>query len=353
MKYLNIMLIFIPISIIAEIMHLSPIWIFILSALAIIPLAAYIGRSTEAISVYTGDRIGGFLNATLGNATELIISILAIKEGLFAVVKASIAGSILGNILLVLGASMLAGGIKFNIQTFNKKAIEVTSTMLLFSIIAITVPAFFEELPSKNLLVNTEKISIVISIILFLIYIATIVFSMITHKDLYVEESVAEEREEIEGGKKHWPLWVALLVLIIVTIFIAIESEILVSAVEPMTKIIGISESFVGLILIPIIGNAAEHSTAVIMAIKDKMNVAMEIAIGSSLQIILFVTPILVFVSLFFKPMSIIFDNFELIALISAVIIANKVSIDGESNWLEGLVLIGIYFILAVMFFFF
>ena len=159
-------------------------------------------------------------------------------------VKASIAGSILGNILLVLGASMLAGGIKFTIQTFNKKAIEVTSTMLLFSIIAITVPAFFEELPSKNLLVNTEKISIVISIILFLIYIATIVFSMITHKDLYVEESVAIRREEIEGGKRHWPLWVALLVLIIVTIFIAIESEILVSAVEPMTKIIGISEKF-------------------------------------------------------------------------------------------------------------
>lgn len=353
MKFLNIMLIFIPISIIAEIMHLSPIWIFILSALAIIPLAAYIGKSTEAIAVYTGDRVGGLLNATLGNATELIISILAIKEGLFAVVKASIAGSVLGNVLLVLGASMLAGGLKFTTQKFNKKAIEVTSTMLLFSIIAITVPAFFEELPSKNLLVNTEKISIVISIILFLIYIATIVFSMITHKDLYVEESVAEEIEEIEEGKKQWSLWLALLVLIMVTIFIAVESEILVSAVEPMTKILGISESFVGLILIPIVGNAAEHSTAVIMALKDKMNVSMEIAVGSSLQIILFVTPILVFVSLFFKPMSIIFDNFELIALISAVIIANKVSIDGESNWLEGLVLIGIYFILAVMFFFF
>lgn len=353
MKFLNIMLVFIPISLIAEFMHLSPIWIFLLSALAIIPLAAYIGKSTEAIATYTGDRIGGLLNATLGNATELIISILAIRQGLFTVVKASIAGSVLGNILLVLGASMLAGGLKFTTQKFNKKAIEVTSTMLLFSIIAITVPAFFEELPSEHLLMNTEKISIIISIVLFLIYISTIIFSMITHKELYIEESVIGEIEEIEGGEKHWPLWVALVILAIVTIFIAIESEVLVSAVEPMTEIIGISESFIGLILIPIVGNAAEHSAAVLMAMKNKMNVSMEIALGSSLQIILFVTPILVFVSLLFKPMSIIFDNFELIALISAVIIANKVSIDGESNWLEGLVLIGIYFILGVMFFFF
>lgn len=353
MKFLKIMLICIPISLICNFMKLSPVIIFILSALAIIPLAAYIGKATEEIAEYTGERIGGLLSATLGNATELIISVFAIKAGLFSVVKASIAGSILGNTLLVLGASMIVGGMRFKTQKFNKRAIEVTSTLLLFAVIAITIPAFFfKSLEVKNL-GDSEKITIIIAIVLAILYILSIIFSLVTHKEIYREESLVEEIEEAQGNKKKWSLKFSILVLLLVTIIIAIESEVLVGAVTPMTEIIGISESFVGLILIPIIGNAAEHSTAMVMALKNKMNVALEISLGSSLQIVLFVTPILIFISLLFKPMTIIFDGYELIALISAVVIANKVAIDGESNWLEGAILIGIYFILAVMFFFF
>lgn len=355
MKFLNLMLIFIPISLICKIIHLSEPLIFLLSALAIVPLAAYIGKATEELAYYTGERIGGLLNASLGNATELIISIFAIKAGLFSVVKASIAGSILGNTLLVLGASMIVGGLKHKRQKFNKGAVEVTSTMLLFSVIAIVVPAFFYNLKDKSIIMNTEKISLFISVVLFIVYVLSIIFSLITHKDIYVEESLIEEIEDIEENekvKKRWSLWFSIIVLILVTILIALESEVLVSSVTPMTEMLKISESFVGLILIPIIGNAAEHSTAMIMAIKNKMNVAVEISLGSSLQIILFVAPILVFISLFFKPMNLIFTAYELVALIAAVIIANKVSIDGESNWLEGTILIGIYIILAFLFYF-
>jgi Ca2+:H+ antiporter len=317
---------------------------FILAALAIVPLAGLMGEATEEISFYSGPKIGGFLNATFGNATELIISIFALKSGLFDVVKASIAGSVIGNILLVLGASMFIGGIHHKVQRFSKQVVELSSSMLLFAVIGLSIPAIFTHTVNKELL-NTkyEALSIAVAFVMFAIYLLSLYFSFFTHKDIY---SVDHEGE----GEAAWSLKKAVLVLIVATVIIAVESEFLVSAVEPMTKSIGLSEFFVGIILIPIIGNAAEHSTAVIMALKNQMDVAVEIAIGSSLQIILFVAPILIFLSLLFKPMSIIFNEFELIALIVSVFIANRVANDGESNWLEGVQLLAVYIIIAVSF---
>ena len=346
MKILKFMLLFVPISFIGKFLNFSPTIMFILAALSIIPLAGIMGEGTEEISSYTGPKIGGFLNATFGNATELIISFFALKSGLFEVVKSSIAGSIIGNILLVLGASMFIGGLKHKTQNFNINVVETTSSMLLFSLIGLCVPAFFTHTINANLL-NTryEGLSLVVAIVMFILYILSLIFSFFTHKDLYATTT------EEEGHESKWSLKKSIAILIITTVIIAIESEFLVGGIEDITSKLGLSEFFVGIILIPIIGNAAEHSTAITMALKNKMDVAIEIALGSSLQIILFVAPVLIFLSLLFTPMSIIFNPFELVSLIASVIIANKVASDGQSNWLEGAQLMAVYFIIAAGFF--
>lgn len=345
MKFLRYFLIFVPISIVGEFTGFSQTWMFVLSALAIIPLAGLMGEATEEIAYYSGPRVGGFLNATFGNATELIIAFFALKEGLFEVVKASIAGSVIGNILLVLGVSMLAGGLKYKNQRFNPKALNVSSSMLLFGVIGLVIPAVFTFTIKPELLTTRyEGLSVVVAVIMIAIYIFSLVFSFYTHKDLYFVEPD-------EDSKAKWSLRTAILVLVGATVFIGIESEFFVGAVEPMSETLGLSEFFIGIILVPIIGNAAEHSTAVLMAVKNRMDVAVEIAIGSSLQIILFVTPVLIFLSLLFSPMSIVFNAFELVAMIFAVLIANKVADDGESNWLEGVQLIAVYVIIAASFF--
>lgn len=346
MKILKFMLLFVPISFIGKFLNFSPTIMFILAALSIIPLAGIMGEGTEEISSYTGPKIGGFLNATFGNATELIISFFALKSGLFEVVKSSIAGSIIGNILLVLGASMFIGGLKHKTQNFNINVVETTSSMLLFSLIGLCVPAFFTHTINPNLL-NTryEGLSLVVAIVMFILYILSLIFSFFTHKDLYATTT------EEEGQESKWSLKKSIIILVIATVIIAIESEFLVGGIEDITSKLGLSEFFVGIILIPIIGNAAEHSTAITMALKNKMDVAIEIALGSSLQIILFVAPVLIFLSLLFTPMSIIFNPFELVSLIASVIIANKVASDGQSNWLEGAQLMAVYFIIAAGFF--
>jgi len=346
MKILKFMLLFVPISFIGKFLNFSPTIMFILAALSIIPLAGIMGEGTEEISFYTGPKIGGFLNATFGNATELIISFFALKSGLFEVVKSSIAGSIIGNILLVLGASMFIGGLKHKTQNFNINVVETTSSMLLFSLIGLCVPAFFTHTINANLL-NTryEGLSLVVAIVMFILYILSLIFSFFTHKDLYATTT------EEEGHESKWSLKKSIAILIIATVIIAIESEFLVGGIEDITSKLGLSEFFVGIILIPIIGNAAEHSTAITMALKNKMDVAIEIALGSSLQIILFVAPVLIFLILLFTPMSIIFNPFELVSLIASVIIANKVASDGQSNWLEGAQLMAVYFIIAAGFF--
>ena len=346
MKILKFMLLFVPISFIGKFLNFSPTIMFILAALSIIPLAGIMGEGTEEISSYTGPKIGGFLNATFGNATELIISFFALKSGLFEVVKSSIAGSIIGNILLVLGASMFIGGLKHKTQNFNINVVETTSSMLLFSLIGLCVPAFFTHTINPNLL-NTryEGLSLVVAIVMFILYILSLIFSVFTHKDLYATTTGEE------GHESKWSLKKSIIILVIATVIIAIESEFLVGGIEDITSKLGLSEFFVGIILIPIIGNAAEHSTAITMALKNKMDVAIEIALGSSLQIILFVAPVLIFLSLLFTPMSIIFNPFELVSLIASVIIANKVASDGQSNWLEGAQLMAVYFIIAAGFF--
>lgn len=348
MKILKYMLVFIPISFIAKFMNVPGAVMFVLACLSIIPLAGLIGQSTEEISFYTGPKVGGFLNGTFGNATELIISFFALKQGLFDVVKSSIAGAVIGNILLVIGFSMLAGGLKYKTQKFNQKVSEVSSSMLLFAVLGLCIPAIFTHTVNPALLdTRYEGLSLFVAVIMFIIYILSLVFTFSTHKFIY---STPEDEKE-EEVTAEWSLKKAIFVLVVSTIIIAIESEFLVNGIEPITQSLGWSEFFVGIILIPIVGNAAEHSTAVVMARKNKMDVSLEIAIGSSLQIILFVAPVLIFLSLLFTPMSIVFNPFELVALIASVLIANRVSQDGESNWLEGIQLIAVYAIIAASFF--
>ena len=348
MKYLYVLLVFVPVTIIGKITGFSDPALFVCSSLAIIPLAGVMGKSTDDIACFCGQKVGGLLNATFGNATELIIAFVAMKEGLFDVVKASLAGSVIGNILLVLGMSMLAGGLKYKTQYFNKNSINITSSMLLLSVLGLSIPAIFTHaLPEESLTAQYEGLSVIIAVLMLLVYIMQFVFSFVTHRNLY-EESVPQDEEE--GHDASLPRAIGLLV--VSTVCIAVLSEIFVGTVEPMAESAGLSKTFVGIILVPIIGNAAEHSSAIIMAMKNKMNAAIEIALGSSLQIILFVVPVLTLLSLFFTPMSIVFTPFELVSVTGAVLIANRVASDGESNWLEGFQLVTVYIMIGAAFFF-
>ena len=348
MKYLNILLIFVPVTIAGKVMGLSDPLLFAFSSLAIIPLAGIMGKSTDSIACFCGQKIGGLLNATFGNATELIIAFIAMKEGLFDVVKASLAGSVIGNILLVLGLSMLAGGLKYKTQEFNKSSINMTASMLLLAVLGLSIPAIFTHtLPEEALTSQLEGLNIIIAVLMLVVYIMQFVFSFVTHRYLY-EETVPNDEEEKPGQS----LPAAIGMLVASTVCIAILSEIFVGTIEPMADSAGLSKTFVGIILVPIIGNAAEHSSAVLMAMRNKMNAAAEIALGSSLQIVLFVVPVLILLSLFFTPMSIVFTPFELVAVTAAVLIANRVATDGESNWLEGLQLVTVYLMIGAAFFF-
>jgi len=347
MKHLKYLLIFVPISFLLEFLHFNQSWIFLTACIAIIPLAGFMGEATENLAVHAGPRIGGFLNATFGNATELIIAIFAIKAGHDEIAKASIAGSIIGNILLVMGMSMLFGGFKHKVQSFNQKASVNSATLLLFAAIGLMIPAIFlNGITTDEQRLAYEGLSIANAIIMISIYILGLVFSFFTHKDIV--SSVEEEKGEAKWGK-----YKSLIVLLTATLAVAFESEILVGSIEATAKLLGWNDMFIGIIIIAIIGNAAEHSTAIIMAIKNKMDIALEIAIGSSLQVALFVAPILVFASLLLgNPMDLIFHQFELVGIVLAVLIANIVSQDGESHWLEGAQLVGVYIILAFAFYY-
>jgi len=297
------------------------------------------------VAVYTGPQLGGFLNATFGNATELIICIFAIKEGLPDVVKASLAGSVLGNSLLVLGASFFFGGLKFKIQKFNRNAIEVSTSLLLFAAIGVSLTSLISMGHNDAEMTTTyEWLSIAVAAGMFIIYILGLIFSYHTHKDIY-----GVEHEEVAEGT-NWSLKKSIIILFVATLFIALESEFLVKSIEHVTDTMPISQFFIGMILVPIIGNAAEHSTAILMAMKNKMDIAVEIAIGSSLQIVLFVLPVTAFVSLLFTPMSMVLNIYEVATLIASSLVVNKIVLDGESNWLEGALLIMIYLIIAACF---
>lgn len=339
------LLVLVPIAIIAHFFQVSPLIMFFLSAMAIIPLAKFIGEATEELSVYTGPALGGLLNATFGNATELIIGIFAIQAGLIEVVKASITGSIIGNLLLVLGMAMFFGGIKNKKQTFNKTASMASASSLLLAVAALVMPAIFLlTAPTAGGRIINE-LSIFVAIFMLVVYFASLWFMLYTHKHLY-----AEEVGELEAK---WSKMKSITILLLATIAVAWVSEILVGSIEPIVKNFGWTELFIGVIFVAVIGNAAEHTSAIIMARKNRMDLALQISVGSSAQIAMFVAPFLVLISLFFKEqMSLVFNSFELIAIVISVMIANLVVEDGESNWFEGVQLMMAYAIMGVAFFF-
>ncbi|MGC5327050.1 calcium/proton exchanger [Brevibacillus sp. SYSU BS000544] len=316
---------------------------FITSSIAIVFVAAWLGKATESVAYYAGDRIGGFLNATFGNAAELIIAFFLVKEGLFDMVKASITGAIIGNLLLVLGLSVLFGGLKYKEQKFNGILAGHNASLMTLAVVALFIPAvFIRELPIPH--INT--LSIVIAVILILAYILWLIFSMITHKEFLSDI-------EPHDSEATWSKGVSIIMLVLATICVAVISEWLVHSIESVSHQLGWSELFVGAFVIAIIGNAAEHSAAILMAMKGRIGAAVEIAIGSSLQIALFVAPTLVLLSLFFgSPMNIVFTTSELAAIGVATFIAISISRDGATNWFEGVLLLAVYVILGTAFFF-
>ena len=338
MKYLNLLLIFAPIAIIGSFLHMPETWLFIASALAVIPVAGILGRATEELAVHTGPRLGGLLNATLGNAAELIITIFAIRAGLLDLVKASITGSIIGNVLLVMGASLLFGGLKNGVQRFDRTHAGVNATQLLLAVMALLIPSifFFAHTETTG---PVESLSLGTAVAMLAIYVLGLLFAF---RYTSPEPELAQEVEAEHAGS--WSVRNAILVLLAATVLIAWLSEILVGAVEHTTEALGISEFFIGIIVVPLVGNVAEHVVAVQAACKNKMELSMAVSLGSSLQIALFVAPVLVFLSLLMgNPLTLVFNPFEIVALFAGVLIAVFVSQDGESNWLEGAQLLGLY----------
>ena len=348
MKYLTYLLIFAPIAVLAEILKLPPTVVFLTSALAVIPAAGLLGQATEELAVHTGPRVGGLLNATLGNAAELIITLFAIKEGLLDLVKASITGSILGNILLVMGLSILLGGLKNGVQRFDRTQAGANAVQLILAVLALMVPSlfFFAHFETNG---PVESLSIGTAIAMLVIYILGLVFSF------RFANPEPQLGAEVVQGEHHaaWPIRKSVIYLIGATVLIAALSELLVSSVEPTVAALGVSEFFIGIIIVPLVGNVAEHLVAVQTALKNKMELSMSVSLGSSLQIALFVAPVLVFLSLLMgNPLTLVFNQFEIVALFSGAVIAAFVAQDGESNWLEGAQLLALYIILALAFFF-
>ncbi|QSV54064.1 MAG: calcium/proton exchanger [Dolichospermum sp. UKL201] len=349
----SILLLFIPISLAAHFLEWGDLIVFITAALAILPLAAWMGTATEEIAVVVGPGIGGFLNATFGNATELIIALVALNAGLIDVVKASITGSIISNLLLVMGLSMLLGGIRYKEQTFESVIARVNASSMNLAVIAILLPTAMNYTSIGISEKTVQNLSLAVAVVLILVYGLTLLFSMKTHAYLY-EVGVADIEEEEEAVVHKKPnVWLWSGVLLVCTLLVAFESELLVGSLEVATSQLGLSALFTGVILVPIIGNAAEHATAVTVAMKNKMDLAMSVAVGSSMQIALFVAPVLVIAGwVIGQPMDLDFNPFELVAVAVSVLIANSISSDGKSNWLEGTLLLAAYTVLGFAFYF-
>jgi Ca2+:H+ antiporter len=350
---------FIPIAILLELNHAEAAVIFGAAAAGVVPTAALMGRATEELAHRSGPGIGGLLNVTFGNAPEMIIAIFALNAGLQEVVKASIIGSILGNILLVMGAAMLFGGLKRKRQTFNPTAAGVQSSMLLLAAVALVMPTVFQLVSGGGLPAvgeervdfgaDLETMSLIVACILLGSYGAGLVFSLKSHRALFNPTSEAEDHVD-----EPWSIRAAVLTLAGAGVAVGVMSEILVGSISEASETIGLSEFFVGLIVVAIVGNAAEHWVAIYFAAKDKMDLAVNISIGSSAQIALFVAPVLVLLSFVIgpNPMALVFNGFELGAVFLAILIANHVTQDGESTWYEGLQLLAVYAVLGVVFFF-
>lgn len=326
--------------------------VFFVAGLGIVPLAGWMGKATEHLAVRTGEGVGGLLNATFGNMAELIIAIMALREGLPSIVKASLTGSIIGNSLLVLGAAMLGGGLRRETQRFNPVGARTRATQLTLAAVALLVPALFHQLAGPAGPAREGALSLEISVLLLAVYGLALLFSLHTHQRYFTRE--AAEAGTLEEAGKPWSLRRSLGILAGATALVSWLAEILVGAVEPTAEALGMTEVFIGVIVVAIIGNAAEHSTAVLMAVEDRMDLAMGIAIGSAAQIALFVAPVLVLLSYAIgpAPMDLVFSTAEVVAVVVSVIVVGQVAEDGESNWLEGIQLLAVYLILAVMFYF-
>ena len=350
---LNWLLVFVPAAVAVE--HLAPerhLLVFVTAALAILPLAGWLGRATEQLAERMGEGVGGLLNATFGNAAELIIAFAALRAGLHDVVKASIAGSIVGNILLVLGAAMLAGGIRRPEQLFNASAARSQATMLTLAAIALILPAAYSSLLGDAAIAGLGTLSIAISVVLLLVYALFLVFSLVTHASWFAGTPAAEG--EAQAHVETWSTGRAAAVLAAATALIAWMSEILVGAIEPMTHQSGLNRIFVSVFVVAILGNAAEHATAITAAMKNRMDLSLSIAIGSSIQVALFVAPILVLASLLVGPgpMDLVFPTGLVMIVFLSVLITAQVAGDGRSDWLKGVQLLSVYLVLAITFFF-
>jgi len=349
--WLNALLLALPAAIVFAVLGSNPLLIFAASALAIIPLAGVLGEATDDLSVYAGPTFGGLMNATMGNATELIIAIFALRQGHIEVVKASLSGSIIGNLLLVLGAAVVAGGFRREKQTFSKTVASSNATMLFVAVVALVMPAIYDVNVHGDLQTHgvvLQHLSEWTSGVLIVLYCISFVFMLKTHKALFLHHGEGEgTSQEVRSLK------MSIFSLVASTAFIGYMSELLVGQIETVTKSLGMTELFVGVIIVAIVGNAAEHSTAILMAMRNKMELAMTIAVGSSIQIALFVAPLLVFLSLLLgHPMTLIFNGFEIVAIFLSVLIVQMISSDGETNWMEGAQLLAVYALMAVAFYF-
>jgi Ca2+:H+ antiporter len=348
MKGLRWLLLFFPVAVAAEFLHWGDLIIFATAALAIIPIAGVLGEATEALAAKTGPQVGGLLNASLGNAAELIITLVAIRAGSIELVRASIIGSILGNLLFVLGLSLLLGGLKHGVQRFDRSRVTVDATMTILAAIVISIPSFFSQAIEPDFW-RVEYLSLTTAAVVLVLYVLSIIYTLRLPKK-EVEHGVGEA---LAHAAPHWSTNRALLIMLAAVVGLAVMSEFLVGSLGAVTETFGLSEFFVGIVLVPIIGNVAEHLVAVQVAMKNQMDLSLSIALGSSLQIALFVAPVLVFISLAMgHPLTLEFNNYEVIALFAASLVAAFVALDGRSNWLEGSMLVAVYGVLALGFYF-
>ena len=349
----------IPVAVLLEFTHAGATWVFLASALGVIPTAALMGRATEELAARSGPGIGGFLNVTFGNAPELIIALFALGAGLHEVVKASIVGSILGNILLVLGVSMFAGGLRRDRQDFEPRAASAQALLLLLATVALIMPAIFELVAGGGLPrpedqavaygAREQALSVGVSVILLLSYGAGLLFSLKTHRNLF-----NPAHDEEDHGGEPWTVRRSVIMLAIAGAAVGLMSEILVGSITEASENIGLSPFFVGIIVVAIVGNAAEHWVAVYFAMRNKIDLSINIAVGSGAQIALFVAPVLVLASFAIGPfpMALVFNGFEIGAIFLAVFIAQEVTQRGDSTWFEGLQLLAVYAVLGLTFFF-
>ncbi|MCJ1472206.1 hypothetical protein MMC13_000853 [Lambiella insularis] len=351
----NVLLVFVPLGIIAGALGWSPTAVFLLNFFAIVPLASLLSFATEELSVKLGQTLGGLLNATFGNAVELIVSIVALKEGQIRIVQSSMLGSILSNLLLVLGCCFLAGGTQFHEQTFNTTVASTMSSLMAVASASLIIPATLYAVMASN--GNDDKLGNILilshgtAVILLILYVMYLFFQLKSHADFFDEENQGEDGADPEEAQILSP-WAAGIALVVVTILVAVCAEYLVDSIDSIVQTTHISKTFIGLILLPIVGNAAEHVTAVVVSMKDKMDLAIGVAIGSSLQIALLVTPFLVILGwIIGQDMTLHFETFETVVFFLSVLVVNYLIQDGKSNYLEGAMLVGTYIIIALAFY--